>query len=82
MIFGGSANIFQAQMMGMMMASLECMQAYIDNLLIITRVTLDDHLLKVETVLIRLHNAILKVNAAKVLICTHEIKYLGVGIYN
>jgi hypothetical protein len=43
--FGGSANIFQAQMMDLM-ASLEYVQAYIDDLLIITRGTLDDHLLK------------------------------------
>jgi hypothetical protein len=34
--FGGSANIFQAQIMDLM-ASLEFVQAYMDNLLIITR---------------------------------------------
>ena len=62
--FGGSANIFQAQMMDLM-ASLEYVQAYIDYLSIMTRGTLDDHLLKIETVLARLHGARLKVNAAK-----------------
>jgi hypothetical protein len=76
--FGGSANIFQAQMMDMTMASLEYMQVYIDDLLVIARGTLDDHhLVKIEAMLTRLHNATLKVNAAKSSFCTHEIEYLG-----
>ncbi len=62
--FGGSADIFQAQMMGLM-ASLEYVQAYIDDLLIINIGTLDDHLIKIEAVLTRLHNAGLKVNGAE-----------------
>ncbi len=74
--FGGSANIFQAQMMDLM-ASLEFVHAYIDDLLIITRGILDDHLKKMETVLTRLRDARLKVNAAQSLFCTHEIEYLG-----
>ncbi len=73
--FGGSANIFQAQMMDLM-ASLEYVQAYIDDLFIITRETLDDHLLKIETVLTRLHNAKNKVKAATSSFCTHDIEYL------
>ncbi len=43
--FGGSADIFQAQIMDLM-ASLEFVQAYMDDLLIITRRTLDEHLQK------------------------------------
>jgi hypothetical protein len=43
--FGGSANIFQAQIMDLM-ASLKFVQAYMDNLLIITREMLDEHLQK------------------------------------
>ena len=74
--FGGSADIFQAQMMDLM-ASLEYVRAYIDDLLIITRGTLDDHLEKIEIVLARLRDAGLKVNAAKSFFCTHEIEYLG-----
>ena len=74
--FGGSANIFQAQMMDLM-ASLEFVHAYIDDLLIITRGILDDHLKKMETVLTRLRDARLKVDAAQSLFCTHEIEYLG-----
>jgi hypothetical protein len=52
-------------------------QAYINDLLIITRGTLDDHLFKIETVLTRLRDAGLKVNAAKSSFCAHEIEYLG-----
>ena len=74
--FGGSADIFQAQIMDMI-ASLEFVQAYMDDLLIITRGILDEHLQKLETVLTRLHDAGLKVNAAKSLFCAHEIEYLG-----
>jgi hypothetical protein len=44
--FGGSANIFQAQIMDPLMASLEFVQAYVDNLLIIMRGILDKHLQK------------------------------------
>jgi hypothetical protein len=47
------------------------------NLLIITRVILDEHLQQMETVLTRLREAGLKVNAAKSLFCAHEIEYLG-----
>ncbi len=74
--FGGSANIFQAQIMDLM-ASLECVRVYMDDLLIITRQTLDKHLQKMETVLTRLRDPGLKVNAAKSLFCAHEIEYLG-----
>jgi hypothetical protein len=74
--FGGSADIFQAQMMDLM-ASLDYVRAYIDDLLIITRGTLEDHLSKVKTVLAKLRDAGLKVNAAKSFFCTHEIEYLG-----
>jgi hypothetical protein len=43
--FGGPADIFQAQIMDLM-ASLEFVQAYMDDLLIITRGILDEHLQK------------------------------------
>jgi hypothetical protein len=52
-------------------------RAYIDDLLVITRGTLEDHLEKLREVLRRLHEAGLKVNAAKPFFCTHEIEYLG-----
>jgi hypothetical protein len=59
------------------MASLDYVRAYIDDLLIITRGTLEDHLSKIDTVVTRLRNARLKVNAAKSFFCTHKIEYLG-----
>ncbi len=75
--FGGSAaDIFQAQMMDQM-ASLEYVQVYVYDLLNITGGTLDDHLLKIETLLTRLRKAGLKLNLAKSLLCTHEIEYLS-----
>jgi hypothetical protein len=74
--FGGSADIFQAQIMDLM-TSLEFVRAYIDDLLIIPRGVLDEHLQKMETVLTRLRDAGLKVNAAKSLFCAHEIEYHG-----
>jgi hypothetical protein len=43
--FGGSPDIFQAQIMDLM-ASLKFVQAYMDNLFIITRRILDEHLQK------------------------------------
>jgi hypothetical protein len=45
MHFGGSANIFQAQIMDLM-ASLKFVQVCMDDLLIITRGVLDKHLQK------------------------------------
>ena len=60
------------------MEALEYVRAYIDDLVCITRETLEDHLDKLEEVLRRLRDAGLKVNAAKSFFCTHEIEYLGV----
>jgi hypothetical protein len=54
--FEGSANIFQAQIMDMK-AALKFVQAYMDDLLIIMREMLDEHLQKMETVLTRLRDA-------------------------
>ncbi len=64
MRFAGSADIFQAEMVDLMEA-LEYVRAYIDDLLVITRGTLEDHLDKLREVLRRLCDAGLKVNAAK-----------------
>ncbi len=74
--FAGSADIFQVEM-GNLMASLEYVRAYIDDLLVITKGSLDDHLTKLEAVFIRLQDAGLKVNAAKLFFCTAETEYLG-----
>jgi hypothetical protein len=60
-----------------LVASLEFLRAYMDDLFIITRRTMGEHLQKMETVLTRLRDAGLKVNAAKLSFCAHEIEYLG-----
>jgi len=76
MRYAGSADIFQAEMMKLMEA-LEYVRAYIDDLLVITTGTLEDHLEKLREVLRRLRRAGLKVNATKLFFCTHKIEYLG-----
>jgi hypothetical protein len=57
--------------------SLEYVRAYLDDLLCISKLSLEYHLEKLEEVLWRLRNAGLKVNAAKSTFCTLEIEYLG-----
>ena len=56
MRFAGSADILQAEMMDLM-ESLEYVRAYIDDLLVITRGSLEDHLEKLREVLRRLRDA-------------------------
>jgi len=74
--YAGSADIFQTEMMALMDA-LEKVRAYIDDLLVITRGTLEDHLVKLGEVLRRLCRTGLKVNAVKSFFCTNTIEYLG-----
>jgi hypothetical protein len=59
------------------MESLEYVRAYLYNLLCISKLSLEDHLEKLEEVLRRLRDAGLKVNAAKSTFCALEIEYLG-----
>ena len=60
------------------MESLEFIRAYLDDLLCISKLSMEDHLLeKLEEVLRRLCDAGLKVNAAKSTFCALEIEYLG-----
>jgi hypothetical protein len=59
-----SPNIFQAKMsQSQLMSTLEFVRAYIDDLLCITKGSLEDHLAKLGLVLTRLQDAGLKVNA-------------------
>ncbi len=51
--------------------------AYIDDLLCISRNSLEDHLEKLKEVLRQLRDVSLKVNADKSTFCALEIKYLG-----
>ncbi len=72
----GSLDIFQEKMLELM-ESLEFVRAYLDDLLCISMLSLEDHLDKLEVVLWQLHDAGLKVNAAKSTFCALEIEYLG-----
>jgi hypothetical protein len=74
--FAGSADIFQAKM-GNLMAALDYIRAYIDDLLVITKSSHDDHLSKLEQVFIQLRDAGLKINADKSFFCAQETEYLG-----
>jgi hypothetical protein len=63
--------------MGNLMATLEYVRAYIGDLLVINKGSLDDHLDKLKQVFIRLHDAGLKINATKSIFCVQETEYLG-----
>jgi hypothetical protein len=71
-----SPDIFQAKMSELMVA-LEFVRAYLDDLLCITKGSLDDHLSKLRKVLIGLRCAGLKVNAPKCSFCAIKTEYLG-----
>ncbi len=72
----GSPDIFQGKMLELM-ESLEFVRAYLDGLLCISKLSLEDHLEKLEEVLRWLRDAGLKFNATKSTFCTLEIEYLG-----
>ncbi len=60
------------------MESLEYVREYLDDLLCISKLSLEDHLEKLEEVLRQQHNTGLNyVNAAKSTFCTLKIEYLG-----
>jgi hypothetical protein len=72
----GSPDIFQSKM-SELMAALEFVRTYLDDLLCITKASLEDHLEKLRVVLTRLQDAGLKINADKSKFCAHETEYLG-----
>ncbi len=71
-----SPDIFQGKMLELI-ESLEYVRAYFDDLICISKHSLEDHLEKLERVLRQLHDAGLKVNAEKLTFCALEIEYLG-----
>jgi hypothetical protein len=71
-----SPDMFQAKM-SELMESLEYEQAHIDDLLCISKDSLEDHLKKLEEFLKQLCKTGLKVNTDKLTLCTLEIEYLG-----
>jgi hypothetical protein len=72
----GSPDIFQGKMLELI-ESLEYVRAYLDDLICISKLSLEDHLEKLEEVLRKLCNAGLKVNPVKSTFCALEIEYLG-----
>jgi hypothetical protein len=72
----GSPDIFQGKMLELM-ETLEYVKAYFDDLLCISKLSLEDHLEKLEEVLKQLCDAGLKVDAAKWTFCALVIEYLG-----
>ncbi len=74
--FDGLADIFQAEM-GNLNATLEYVRAYIDNILVITKGSLDDHLSKIKQALVQLCDAGLNINATKSVFCAQETEYPG-----
>ena len=71
-----SPDIFQEKMSELMIG-LEFARAYIDDLLIISKTSFEEHLEHLEKVLTRLQEAGLKVNASKSAFCKPELTYLG-----
>ena len=74
-----SPDIFQ-EGMGELMSGLEFARAYIDDLLVLSNSTFEDHLEKVEKVLTRFLEAGLKVNISKSDLARTELEYLGYWI--
>ena len=72
----GSPDIFQSKM-SELMATLEFVRTYLDDLLCITKGDLTDHLTKLRMVFDKLQDAGLKVNADKSNFCATETEYLG-----
>ncbi len=76
MDIAGSTDIFQGKMLELM-ESLEYVRACLDDLLCISKLSLEDCLEKLEEVLRQLFYAGLIVNAAKLTFWALEIEYLG-----
>ena len=72
----GSPDIFQGKMLQLMMV-LDYVKEYLDDLLVLSKITFLDHLEKLRLVQIRLQEAGLKINAAKSKFCALETEYLG-----
>ena len=62
------------------MLELEYVRAYIDDLLVTTKGSFEDHLQKLDKVLAKLEEAGLKVNAKKSFFAREGLEYLGYWI--
>ena len=72
----GLPDIFQERISGLK-ENLEFVRTYIDNLLILSRGTFDDHLLKLQEVLDWLLKANLRVNMTIFSLGKDKVEYLG-----
>jgi hypothetical protein len=72
----GSPDIFQGKMLELM-ETLKYVRAYLDDLICISKLSLEDHLDKLEQVLRQLCDAGLKVNAVKLAFCALEFRIPG-----
>jgi len=72
----GSPDIFQEKM-STLMAGLEFVHTYLDDVLAITNYTLIDRLIQLEKVLKRLSDAGLRFNVTKSHFCATELEYRG-----
>ena len=71
-----ASDIFQEKMYSLM-EGLEYIQCYLDDLLILSNRSFDDHMDKVDNVMSRLNQAGLKVRAKKCNFAMTELEYLG-----
>jgi hypothetical protein len=71
-----SPNIFQEKV-STLMEGLKFIHAYINDLLVLSKGSFEDHLLKLKLVLQCLQKAGLKVNAKKSFFACPELEYLG-----
>ena len=69
-------DIFQDRMSDLM-SHLQFVKVYIDNLLIITKESSEDHLTKLKQVLEVLKRAGLRCNLSKSFFCQEQVEYLG-----
>ncbi len=74
-----SPDLFQEKM-SELMADLEYVRVYLDDLLTLTSGTFEDHLEKLDEVFTRLRKAGLKINAKKSFFARSELEYLGYWI--
>ena len=75
MSVAGLPDIFQEKMLGLM-ETLEYVRTYLDDLLIVTSSSFDNHLTKMSEVLSRLQKAGLQINEAKSFFAEAKIEYL------
>lgn len=74
-----SPDIFQEKM-SELMQGLEFVRAYLDDLLVLSKGSFQEHLEHLEQVLTRIDEAGLKINASKSFFCREQLEYLGYWI--